>query len=110
MVSRRSRVLKKCDFGIEKVRFWTSKELKIKARGRLGIDLELREGNFGHRSADFLIPREHLTASGESLGCPGLPWAAQHWPRDAKPGSWLIPMHHFGDIFDPIWSSLAFKK
>ena len=80
------------------------------SRGRFGIDLGLWEDHFGDQNDHFLTPRSHLGAFGESLGCPGLPWAAQPWSREAKPGSWLTPMDHFGLIFGPIWSSLAFKK
>ena len=58
------------DKNYEKLYFLTS-------RGRLGIDFGAQGGHFGDQNYDFLSPRHHLGPFGESLGSPGLPWAAQ---------------------------------
>ena len=47
------------------------------SRGRLGIDFGAQGGHFGDQNDDFLSPWDHLGPFGESLGSPGLPWAAQ---------------------------------
>ena len=58
----------------EKVSFW---EHFLTSGGRLGIDFGAQGGHFGDQNDDFLGTWDHLGPFGESLGSPGLPWAAQ---------------------------------
>ena len=49
----------------------------LTSRGRLGIDFGAQGGHLGDQNDDFLSPWDHLGPFRESLGSPGLPWAAQ---------------------------------